>query len=138
EKPLLLHPCKDKPLEFFSYPLEAGDPQDAKSDRRGLVCARPAVANGSENRAEASINVYGLNRGDLVLARKKRFIEIMLQIGRVKKAAARVQAAPDAAVRAAEQADYDNELAVLLNFKNEKEPYSLMAAQIIAQFVPKA
>ena len=124
EKPLLLHPCVDQPPKYLRF-----DKKD------GVVLPRGKDLGGGKARAEASIKIYALNRSRLVMARKKVLLRIHKQIKRVQCAAQRVKRASTKRIRIEEQETYEDEMKELLAFTDSKEPYALMARQIVATFV---
>jgi uncharacterized protein (TIGR02646 family) len=129
EKPLLLNPCEDKALEYLAFAEE--------EEKRGVICALPALTPPKKARAEASIEVYALNRVELVHERKKKFLEIQKQCTRVEEAADRVENAMDAATRRRDETVYNREMNDLLAYTAADAPYALMAMQIIANFSKK-
>lgn len=131
EKPLLLHPCKDRPDEHIEF---AEEEDDNGHDKRGIVRAK-RVNGVSSRKGEESIVTYALDRAELVLQRKKLFIRIQKQIERVVCAAERVKAATSAEVREQEEQIYNNEVGDLLDFVKVDEPYVAMARQLIMRFL---
>ena len=88
EEPLLLNPCDDDPEQHLEF-LD-----------KGLV--RPALdAGGTPSRkGEASIEVYGLTRQDLVEQREKKQTRVRAAIQRARELAAKAQTTADPAMRA--------------------------------------
>lgn len=128
EKPLLLNPCMDRPLRFLEFATDT-------PDRRGIIRANALAKKRCRARAETSIQVYGLNRAELVVERKQRYIQIQTQIRRVKEAAARVESAVDHKTSERELEVYDREINLLLDYQNDTERYTLMARQLISIFL---
>lgn len=128
EQPLLLHPCKDDPTAClcFAETIEEG----------GILRPRGESHDLAFQRADASLTVYGLNRAELVLERKKAFINIQAQAQRVKEAQERVKSAADPVSRERETAIHDREINLLLSFAEPSAAFSLMGLQLVVQFLP--
>ena len=60
---LILDPCKHDPTKYLMYPLDDED--------LGVVKARVSSQGRTIRRAESSLHIYGLNRTELVEARRK-------------------------------------------------------------------
>jgi uncharacterized protein (TIGR02646 family) len=119
EEPALLNPCRDKPEDYLEFPSDPG--------LAGQVRPRCDGSGTPLNRAVTSIEVYGLYRPGLVLARKKRCLEVLFQITRLDEAQARFETTgshADAEVvgREAER---------LAAFCAPTERYSMMARQLV-------
>jgi len=69
EKPLLLHPCRDRPESYLNYFSEAG-----------LVVPRKSLAGERLERASSSIEVYGLDRAELCEARRDYMTRVLNQV----------------------------------------------------------
>lgn len=87
EEPLLLNPCDDDPEEHLEF-LD-----------KGLV--RPTLDPGgtTSRKGEASIEVYGLTRQDLVEQREKKQTRVRVAIQRALEIAAKAQTTADPAMR---------------------------------------
>lgn len=115
EKPLLLNPCEDDPDEHLEF-TEAGVVRPALDGRR-----RPS------RRGEASIQVYGLQRNDLVAERSWWASMVLGQIQTVREAAERKLEHPEDP-RCAEA--LRRELLSLQKYLNADRPYAGMARQL--------
>jgi uncharacterized protein (TIGR02646 family) len=123
EKPALLNPCRDRPEKYLEFPSDPGLAGQVRPrcDRRG----RPLY------RAVTSIEVYGLCRPALVFARKKRFLEVLVQIRRLEEAQARFEEC--GSDKAAEVVRREAES--LGAYCVPTERYSMMARQMVAAAV---
>jgi uncharacterized protein (TIGR02646 family) len=120
EVPLLLNPCVDRPEEHLEFIDE------------GNIRARLAAAGQESRKGQVSIDVYGLRRMGLVLARQARAKEIRAQIELVSKLALVVQQNPNSANLKGILRD---ELARLKAFTADDQPYAGMARQIVEAFI---
>ena len=66
---LIIDPCKDDPMDHFEYPVD--DPDDL-----GIVKAKIHGTGKPSKRALASLPIYGLNRVELVTARKEVALDL--------------------------------------------------------------
>ncbi|HEX9940245.1 MAG TPA: AAA family ATPase [Longimicrobium sp.] len=73
EAPLLLDPCADNPQLFLSF------------SRDGSVAARDLAETPGTSRAATTIEVLGLNRGDLVRARKETAALTMAELQKLER-----------------------------------------------------
>jgi uncharacterized protein (TIGR02646 family) len=124
EKPLLLDPCRDHPEEHFQFNDEA------------VILPRPIALDQPSPRAQASIEVYALNRSDLVLARRERLLIIRQHMFVIRRLALALN---DAGLGEGVHAILDDllshEIQVLEQFKGSEQPYALMARQVIDDFL---
>lgn len=127
EEPLLLHPCEDDPKTYLRFVETAGE--------EGVIRPKSESHDLAFQRADASLTVYGLNRAELVLKRKKVLILIQAQVRRVKEAEERVESATDPVSRERQSAIYDREMRILLSYAEPAAPFSLMGLQFVAQFL---
>ena len=125
EKPLLLHPEIDEPemhLEFLTA-----------HDRVGIV--RPALLQGQPSaKALASIDVYALDRPQLVAVRSTHASRLLAHIRNTKLIESLYRAQPgDAKLKAAYEANMDDLLKLFLSPQNA---YAAMARQIARAELP--
>lgn len=128
ERPLLLHPCResDRPDEHLIF----------HADREGVVAARLDAAGRPSVKAEASIEVYGLNRIGLVQERREvlRLIEQRMTTTRhLLELMAEGDLSPHQASLVEEVLVH--ELVALRRFQRPERPFAQMARQVIARFV---
>lgn len=125
EKPLLLHPEIDHPEEHLEF-LTA-------QDRLGVI--RPALIGGQPSaKAVASIDVYALDRPQLVLARSTHAARLRAHIRNTQRSESRYRSQPnDAGLKA----EYEENLAELLSlFLSDSNVYAGMARQIARAELP--
>ena len=65
---LIMDPCVDDPMEHLEYPVK-------NHDDLGIVKAKVDDTDTPSAKATASIPIYGLNRADLVIARKEAALD---------------------------------------------------------------
>jgi len=124
ERPLLLNPCRDDPEEHFQFNDEA------------VILPRPIAPDQPSPRAQASIDVYALNRSDLVLARRERLLIIRQHMFVIRRVALALNNAElGDGVHAILDDLLSYELQVLAQFKESDQPYALMARQVIDEFL---
>jgi len=123
---LLIDPCKDDPEQHLSY----------RDD--GSIKPRVNLSGGRSAKGERSINVYALQRIDLVDERKLLRIEIALQQDRVLEAALNFLEFIDVGTPA-QILRFENRAKLeMLKLKAYKEPdrqYSAMAKEMIDTFL---
>lgn len=97
EQPLALNPSDPDPqraperhLEFFSEPEMAVDP-----DLEGVVRAAPDGAGGDDPLGAKSIEIYALNREELVARRKELVVRIRWAAADLKDAMASIKELPE-------------------------------------------
>lgn len=128
EIPLLLNPCLHNPEEHLEIVGEG--------DARGIV--RPLSINGQPSeKALASIEVYALNRSNLVEERRARLLLIAEQIERVDRLFQKLDAAKTEQERESIEADIRIEWPRLERFAGADQPFAQMARQMIAPFKKK-
>lgn len=121
---LLINPCKEDPEEYFKYDINIGI---IKPKGRKLL---------KKERAKASIDVFALQRMDLVQGREKKAIEISAQMQRVEDLMFDLEDFKDDPVRLPRyQRRYDEELEILWSFLDETEEYLGLARQMIGKFM---
>ncbi len=125
EEPLLLHPCRDRPEEHLLYP--------EGEESRGVVQA--ALQQGSPSlKATKSIEVYALNRRDLVLARRELFLDILGRLDTVATLIDVLDSVTDPVKRARTEESLTREMAALKARCADHAEYALLARQIIEPF----
>ena len=115
EQPLLLNPCVDEPSEHL----------EVHRDDESVIAAKSGSRRGA-----ASINVYGLNRVGLVLARRERLFVIrhhLYQLTRLMELHATVR---DSKVFLVEEL-IQRELEILANMRSPSESYAFMSRALI-------
>lgn len=125
EQPLLLDPCSDEPSEHLRF-LD-----------NGFVISRRNVDGSARERGEASIRFYGLNRPELVLDRLERARMIEQKFSLIGSLAGCLAELSRAKAQMAELiADIlANELTLLQQFRDPKQPFSQMARDMIDPFI---
>jgi uncharacterized protein (TIGR02646 family) len=124
---LLLNPCLDKPEKHLEYDITAGIIK-AKKDAQGQHSAK----------GQKSIDVYVLQRMQLVLSREKVLIDIQAQIQRVKEAISNFNDHLDSLDTTKKfyfEKILKRELERLKKFMDKDEQYIGMARQIIGDFL---
>jgi len=121
---LLIDPCKDKPEYFLSYGQEGNILPKGQRGLRRL-------------KGEKSIQVYALQRIDLVQERKKLRIAIELQEHRViENTNLFLDFLGIDQLRAAQfEATMAREMKVLKSYMKPSSPYSAMAKEMIKKFI---
>lgn len=119
EEQLLLDPCKDNPEEHLEFTED------------GVIHPKQQHDGTLSPKGVTSIESYGLDRIGLTRERERIAYEIKVQIGRVKRALARVIKYP--ADRDFE-VEYKEELVVLLDYMKPNREFSAMAKQLIGRF----
>lgn len=118
EKALLLHPCHEHPEQHLVF-LDDGVVQPALDP-----------AGGEDPKAKASIPVYGLQRPQLVQARKERRFELEPHLADLTSTLQKIQADPGNAALKQDFAKFSGRVKPYLK---EKSPYSAMARQAVAR-----
>jgi uncharacterized protein (TIGR02646 family) len=120
---LLINPCEDEPESFFIYDHKDGS-------------ILPRVKTGRVyDMADASINVYGLHRIELLDARKKFATEIITQIERVKEATYNLNAAKTLKEEQRLLSILKRETNILKSYKNSDSEYSGLARYLYKTMV---
>jgi hypothetical protein len=120
ERPLLLHPCEDEP----SHHLEC-DPGDQS-------ILRP---RNSSEKGRVSIEVYGLNRAGLVVARRERLATIRLHLNQLMMLLDLEKKATTLAERVVIDTLKDYELQALASFRKDTDAFTMMSRAIIDDFM---
>ncbi|MDB4890491.1 MAG: hypothetical protein JWL61_2346 [Gemmatimonadetes bacterium] len=125
EQPLLLHPEVDQPDQHLEFITD--------HDRVGLV--RPALVNGSESaRGAASVDVYALDRPQLIQARSEHAKRLISHIRNTRLTHELHQSKPgDASARQAYEDNWNDLHALYLSPAN---PYFAMARHIVRAKLP--
>ncbi|MBA4849451.1 retron system putative HNH endonuclease [Emticicia sp. BO119] len=124
---LLINPCIEDPENYFEYDL-----------KEAIIKPRQTVQNNSRKKimAETSINVYKLQRIELVHEREKVLILLLAQIEFTKKAIENYQKLynyPKGLTIKLEE-KVKREIQILLEFNNSKRQYLGMVRQILRDF----
>lgn len=120
EEPLLLNPCVDDPgthLEFVDEGVVR-----ARNDSSGVPSARGA----------ASIEVYALNRTDLVLERREVLLQIHARAHTIRSLATLLDQVDESLRNLAEEL-LVHEMKALRRYMDANRPYSLLARQVIEE-----
>lgn len=120
EDPLLIHPCKDRPAEHLAW-----NPKDA------------SVLDALTEKGRMSIEVYGLNRYDLVAGRRDALFRLRLHL-RQLETLARLKAKPGNTDRQTWLLDQfiEEELLALKAFTRQDGPYSEMCKEEVRRTLP--
>jgi uncharacterized protein (TIGR02646 family) len=121
EIPLLLNPCVDRPEEYLDFLEE------------GIIRAR----TGKEEKADASIRYYALNRSELVLERLERVKLIQQRMELIERLAQLFDAIPANDTRLALMVEdlIFHEINQLRRFQESDQPFSALAGQLIGAFL---
>jgi uncharacterized protein (TIGR02646 family) len=114
---LLLNPYTDTPEDHLEF------------TREGVVRPR-----NSSPKAENSIEVYALNRSGLVNERYERVLLVEKSIHTIRKLAQVLEGTPDPKASNVIKDLIGYEMTALRMMREEKQPYSLLARQLIDQF----
>ena len=124
EKPLLLHPELDQPGKHLDFPTDR--------ERAGIV--RPMLQRGRPSpKGEASIDVYALDRPQLVRARKNFADRLLSHLRNTRNSERRFRANPGDSDL---EQEYRENIADLVKFLAPDQPYSAMARQIAKAELP--
>ncbi len=124
EERLLINPCCDRPDAHLEFVDE------------GVVRAVVKSGNRPSGKGVASIEVFGLQRPELVQARRDRLLLIKAQIRHVEDLIAdldRDDVTPAFKQRLEQR--LDRELTLLHDYEQEDKPYAGMARQFIRRFL---
>ena len=124
EKPLLINPYEDNPEEYFKF------------DDDAVILPKEIGVDRPSPRARASIEIYALNRSDLVIARREHLLKIRHHIFVIQQLGIALDN-PDLGenVHAILEDLLAYEMNVLKHFKQPGQPYTLMAKQVIDSFL---
>ena len=124
EKPLLLHPELDQPGKHLDFPTDR--------ERAGIV--RPMLQRGRPSpKGEASIDVYALDRPQLVRARKNFADRLLSHLRNTRNSERRFRANPGDSDL---EQEYRENIADLVKFLAPDQPYSAMARQLAKAELP--
>jgi uncharacterized protein (TIGR02646 family) len=125
---LLLNPYKDNPENHLEYGAE------------GTIRAKKDAEGNESPKGKTSIDVYVLQRVELVKCREKHLISIQAQIERVSEALENfndeVKNQNDVKIKKFESV-LNRELDCLRNFLKKNEPYLGLTRQIVGDFLKK-
>jgi uncharacterized protein (TIGR02646 family) len=121
ERPLLLHPYFDEPMEHLEFVDE------------GLIRPRKRGSRPSR-KGKTSIEVYGLQRHGLVNRRATTLRRMQAWMRRIEKGARRLEAGPSAAEAARLREDLADDLDALEEYREPASEYSAMADEMIERF----
>ena len=126
EIPLLVNPCDDDPTLHFCFTLE------------GIVQPKLQATGQPSRKGQESIEVYALNRNELVWDR----CEVVKQIEKHKSAIRTLARLLDQSSTRLDSADrltiedlMSHEMAALRHFRKQSQPFSMMACQLIDEFL---
>ncbi len=125
EEPLLLDPCQDDPSQFLTVDGEAVIHERRPADTR------------DNDRAKASIDVFGLNRRELVEERKKDRDEIVAVFHDVELYARLLPGLPAGPDRDDTRSALQAKLARLKQERATSSPYLLMKLSMIDEFTAR-
>lgn len=120
EKPMLLNPLDDEPSEHLEF------------DVNGIVRAALDKDGNPSKRGEISIRICALSRPELIDKRAQHASSVLIQIERVKNAAAYVKTYPK---DNRFEADLRRELAILKGFLEPEKEYAALAKTIAEGFL---
>ncbi len=124
EQPLLLNPCIDNPEEFLEFHEE------------GFVKAKLDENNKPLLKAQKSIQIYALNRTELVLDRYERIVIIKQKMKVIMKIHDFLeQLTVKTSLYQITEELLCHELKLLNDFQNPNKPFSMMAKQLIDEFM---
>ena len=124
EEPLLLNPFEDRPERLLRF------------TNAGVVTPRPRLRRANRSRAEASIEIYGLNRPGLVEERLGLVRVLHQKIAMIDRVVAILDSAdPDEPVAALAEDLLQFLLQDIRSYQDPSRPHSLAAEQIIAEYL---
>ena len=126
ESPLLIDPCHDDPQQHFEFTAD------------GVVIPRKQPAAGVSRKGAESIEVYALNRSELVWDRCEVARLIQQRMTAIRKLATLLDRSKLKLTDAARLTLEDllsHEMAALRRFQEPTQPFSMMAAQLIDEFI---
>ncbi len=123
ETPLLLNPCDDNPADYLVFVEEAN---------QSIV--KPVTDDAADlrhRRARASIDIYGLNRPELVIDRSRAMIRVNRALVTIESLTATLESVPSA-TRAQLEALIDAQFETLKSYLDGTDRYHVMALALIA------
>ncbi len=124
EKPLLINPCEENPEDYLEF------------HESGIIKWKFDENNKPYPKAKESIRVYGLNRSELVYDRRERILIIQQKMQIIESLASCLNdAAEESEIAILIEDLLSHELETLYSFQNPKQPFSIMAKQLIGEFI---
>jgi uncharacterized protein (TIGR02646 family) len=123
ERPLLLDPCRDQPEDALEF------------TDQGVARPRDGAGEALEERAQVSIEVYGLNRTNLVLNRLEVLLLVQGRMFTIQRLTQILDEEPSPTARDLIEDLLSHELAQLDRFRDRTRPYTLMCTQVIERFL---
>ena len=120
ERPLLLNPCEDNPTDHIE--CDASDPS----------ILRPYA---DSVKGQRSIDVYGLNRAGLVVARRERLAKIRLHLYELKTLCDLARRTQSVLEKSIIEDLMGYEMRALAAFRKEDEPFTMMSRAVIDAFM---
>jgi hypothetical protein len=117
EEPLLLNPTEDDPQLHLSCA-----PED------------PSILQHRSDRGKVSIDVYGLNRASIVVARRELLFHINFHLKTLRKLVQMMQV-PGSPCSALAESLVQSELELLARLRHPSRPFSMMAREVIEPYV---
>ncbi len=123
ENRLIIDPCKDEPERYFKY------------EKEGIIL--PKYKTGKKNKiAEESINIFALQRFYLVQERRKKSIEIAMQIDLIKDYILKLNSnISNPVIDAHFESKIKDGTDKLFHFTYKRAPFSAMARQFVYAFL---
>ncbi len=123
EVPLILDPCEDEPDDFFS------------ADDEAVVQEKMPAGTLENARARVSIDVFGLNRKNLVDVRKEQFNLVLALFKDIELAILNLQHLPDGDAKNATRESLVRKLAELKKHQEPDSTYLLIKKPIIDKYI---
>lgn len=124
EKPLLLNPCTDHPEEYIDISEEEGY----------IFCARTDIIPDKMEKAQRSIEVYGLNRPDLAQSRRMLLKTIETDIQHIVQLAQDIDLTRDPVEMAKKRRWVMERMAALEQYTEPDHAYTFMVKKRIERF----
>ena len=126
EVPLLLDPCTDDPVDYIGV------------NDKGVVHELKPVGTQHSDRARESIDVFGLNRSDLVDERKKELALVTAICREIELNVRQVPFLPAGQIRDETIEAIKTKLSELKAHRDDKSRYLLMKRPVINAFIGRA
>lgn len=123
EEPLLLHPCWDEPSDYLEF------------DDDGFVQPRRMGSAAERQKAQASIEIYALNRAGLVQTRLEVLRLLQARLYAIKQLVRILDQDPPPNVLDLVEDLLSHEFHELRRFRSPEQPYSLMCRQMVDRFL---
>jgi uncharacterized protein (TIGR02646 family) len=134
EQPLLLDPTSQEPEDEPGLYLEVVD-----KDGKAVVGEKPPPGTFANDRARATIEVFGLNRARLEEERREHRLRLQTYLQEARRAAGRLAKLPADAmwdeIRAETREILGEKLAQIKHERQPKSPYLLMKIPLIDSFM---